>query len=430
METVYYALNPWWEEKDFDAGVPRPEYLARLPELLKRRQIEVIIGSRRVGKTTLLKQFIKQLILNGTPPKDLFYIALDNPALSAVPVSEHLKNMRKMFMHERERKLFFFLDEVHESPDWEAELKSIYDMENIKIFCSGSTYSLITQQGSRLTGRQVVSTIFPLSFNEFILFQGGQPSLSEDYKYERLLEKYLNTGGYPEHVLNPSVEYLSNLLDDILARDLIRLYPIKKAFALKDLLKLISASVGSRVSHNKLSKTLGLAVDTVKEYVNYLESAFLLGRLEKWTTSFTERVYAQKKLYLWDTGIKTLLTGPGDEGYKAENLVFMELKKRKIDCGYFAESEKEVDFVTGNMKEPVPIEVKFLSSLDWTERRYSGLKLFLRRYSNTRECLLITKNVETEMNVNKTRIKAIPLWRFLLSSDSYIQGPFSTTSMQ
>ena len=74
--------------------------------------------------------------------------------------------------------------------------------------------------------------------------------MSEDYKFEGLLEAYLNTGGYPEQVLNPSVEYLSNLLDDILARDLIRLYPIKKAFVLKNLLKLIAASVGFRISYN------------------------------------------------------------------------------------------------------------------------------------------------------------------------------------
>jgi len=244
--------------------------------------------------------------------------------------------------------------------------------------------------------------------------------MSEDYKYEKLAEEYLALGGYPEQVLNPSVEYMSNLLDDILARDLIRLYPIKKAFALKDLMRLLAASVGSRTSFNKLAKVLGLSVDTVKEYINYLESAFLVRPVEKWTTSYSEKVYAQKKVYLWDTGIKTLLTGPSDEGNKAENAVFMELQRKRIPCGYFAESEREVDFITGTLGKPNPVEVKYLSSFDWSDRRFSGVKLFLRRFPNTKRVLIITRNVETELKISSGNILIMPLWKFLLSSETYM----------
>ncbi|MBE9595116.1 MAG: ATP-binding protein, partial [Proteobacteria bacterium] len=217
----------------------------------------MIIGSRRIGKTTLIKQFIKRLLQNGVPKEDIFYLALDHPALSNFSISEHLRNVRKIFMHEREKKLLLFFDEIQESPNWEIELKNIYDLENLKIFCTGSTSSLIQGQGGRLTGRQIITPLYPLSFDEFLLFHGDKPSLSEDYKYEKLMEEYLEVGGYPEQVLHPSIEYMSNLLDDILARDLIRLYPIKKAFILKDLLRLIAASVGSRTSFNKLGKVLG-----------------------------------------------------------------------------------------------------------------------------------------------------------------------------
>ena len=149
METIYYAFNPWWEEKDFESGIDRPEYLNRFPCFLDRKQIEVSIGSRRIGKTTLLKQFIKQLVISGVPAKNIFYLALDNPTVSSTPISEHLRNIRRLFMHDRDEKIFLFLDEIQESPDWETELKSIYDMENIKIFCTGSTSSLIRMQGGR-----------------------------------------------------------------------------------------------------------------------------------------------------------------------------------------------------------------------------------------------------------------------------------------
>ena len=158
-----------------------------------------------------------------------------------------------------------------------------------------------------------------------------------------------------------------------------------------------------------------MSVDTVKEYITYLESAFLVMRMEKWTTSYSEKVYAQKKIYLMDTGIKTLLTGHADKGIKVENAVFMKLKRKNIACGYFAESEKEVDFVTGDIKHPLPIEAKYISSLDWKDRRFGGIKLFLRRYPNTEQVIIITKTVETRTNLNGTEIILIPAWRFLLS---------------
>lgn len=419
MEAVYYTFNPWWEEKEFESGIGRAGHLDRLPEFLKRKQVEVIIGSRRTGKTTLLKQFIKALLKEGTPGKEIFYLALDHPALSGTTLSEHLKGMRKLFMHERRKRLFLFLDEIQESPNWEVELKSLYDTENLKIFSTGSTSSLIERQRGRLAGRQIVTTLYPLSFGEFISFRGPEPSPAEDYKYESLLEEYLETGGYPENVLNPSAEYMGNLLEDILAKDLIRLYPIKKPFVLRDLMRLIASSVGSRVSFNKLGKVLGLSVDTVKEYISYLESAFLVALMGKWTTSHTERVYAQKKVYLWDTGIKTLLTGPGDEGNKAENAVFMELKKRNIPCGYFAESEKELDFVTGSVKNPFPLEVKYVSAFDLKDRRFSGLRLFLHRHPKTKKALVISKNLGAETKANSTEVRIIPLWKFLLTSADY-----------
>jgi uncharacterized protein len=182
METTYYAMNPWWERKDFESGIDRLEYLERLPALIRRKQIEVIVGGRRMGKTTLIKQFIKRLINQEVEAKDILYLALDNPSLSATPLSEHLRNIRKIHLHDRGRKLFLFLDEVQESVNWEGELKSLYDMESLKIFCTGSTSALIAPERSRLTGRRIISTLYPLAFTEFLSFHGGSPSLSEDYK--------------------------------------------------------------------------------------------------------------------------------------------------------------------------------------------------------------------------------------------------------
>jgi predicted AAA+ superfamily ATPase len=136
MEAIYYTLNPWWEGKKFETGISRDAYLEKISSYLTRKQIEVFIGSRRTGKTTLLKQFIKTLLQTGVSEKDIFYLALDHPVLSGIPISEHVRNMRMRFMHDRDRKLYLFLDEVQESPQWEAELKTLYDLESLKIFCT------------------------------------------------------------------------------------------------------------------------------------------------------------------------------------------------------------------------------------------------------------------------------------------------------
>lgn len=420
MESIYYQLNPWWEGGQPDAGIRREMYLRPLLENRERRQVEILLGSRRVGKTTILRQLINEFLAAGVAPQDVCFLALDHPALSGAPISSHLKAFRSLFDHPRERRLHLFLDEVQDSPGWEAELKALYDTERLKLYCTGSTSALLTRQGGKLTGRQITTTIFPLSFPEFIAFRGSRPKMAEDYRYERLVQDYLVTGGYPEEVLSPSPAYLPNLLEDILARDLMRLFPVKKPTLLKDLVRLVAASVGGRTSFNRLSSLLGLSLDTCKEYIGYLEAVYLSASMGKWTTSHSERVYSQKKLYLWDMGIKTICTGPGDEGARAENTVYLELLRRGIETGYFAESEREVDFVVGTVAAPLPIEVKMLDSLDPKDKRLSGLALFGRRFPATRRALVITRSAQAGIPFHGMELQAVPLWRFLLDAGRYL----------
>ncbi len=96
---------------------------------------------------------------------------------------------------------------------------------------------------------------------------------------------------------------------------------------------------------------------------------FLVIPVEKWTASYSKRVYSQKKIYLWDNGVKTLLTGHGGEGNRAENEVFLELQRNNLPCGYYAESEREVNFVIGSVADPMPIEVKYITAFDWKDKR-------------------------------------------------------------
>jgi len=208
---------------------------------------------------------------------------------------------------------------------------------------------------------------------------------------------------------------MNNLIEDIIARDIVRLHRINRADILKDMLIILAGSVGSRTSFNKISKVLGVTVDTVKEYMQYLEEAFLIKPLEKWSPSHLDRVYSQKKVYFYDTGIKTVLTGKGDIGAKTENIVFLHLARHKATIGYYAESDRELDFACGNFKSPMAIEVKYDSKFDWQDKRFKGVKLFIKHYSGTKYVNIISKNIEEEIKDSKLKISVIPAWKYLFA---------------
>jgi len=414
MEETYHAMNPWWEGRTPDTGIARPEYLSQLRAALSRKQVELVMGGRRVGKTTLVRQLVVRCLEGGVPPHDVLYLELDHPRLVTTRISEHLRFFRSLFQHARARKLWLIFDEVQESPDWESELKALYDLENVKLVCTGSTAALLASQGGKLTGRQALLTVYPLSFQEFLRFRRYDFSRAEDYRFVAAADEYLETGGYPEQVLQPSDAYLGQLLQDIVARDLVRRGRVRRPELAQDLLRLVAAGAGTRTSHSRLSKSLGVTVDTVKDYLSYLGEAYLVRPLEKWTTSHTERVYAQRKVYLLDTGFKTLLTGKGDRGAKAETAVYGDFVRRAIPCGYYAESEREVDFVFGSHRAPAAVEVKYEDTFNWADRRFDGVRLFLRRFPAGRRVTVVTRDAAGEVAVGRTKVTAVPLWRYLL----------------
>jgi len=416
-KSEYYVRNPWWEGKSYEYGIIRPYYTNRLANSTERKDIEVLIGGRRVGKTTLLRQILHRLIEGGIPVERIIYLAMDSPQFSTLPVADHLEWFRANFRHPRNTKVYLFIDEVQESSGWESQVKTIYEFENVKIFLTGSTSALLEKEGGKLTGRKIVTTVKPLSFDEFLSFRGERPSISESYLLEELVDEYLNLGGYPEQVLHPSRERMENMLDDLLARDIVRLYPVRKPDILKPLLQLVAASVGSRTSPARLARVLEVDNDLIKQYLAYFEKAFLITTLTQWTTSYTHRIYAPKKVYFLDTGMKTLLTGEGDAGFKAEIVVLNELLKRVSpdeQLGYFGGKKKETDFIRGTPDHPEAVEVKYATGLTWDDKKLLGVKTFLGEHPNCRRVSIITRDVSQTFKEGKAEIRFVPLWEFLL----------------
>ena len=352
MEEILYEFNPWCEEKYNALGILRNKYLNKLNKKLKNKKITFIIGLRRVGKTTLIKQLIAELCQK-INPKHILFISLEHPIFINISILDVVKEFRKIHGLSRKVKIYLFFDEIHYKQDFDRELKILHDNENVKIFASGSSASLIKNKKAFLTGRHSDIIIKPLTFIEFLKFKEIEVKKSEEYLYKKHFLKYIEIGGMPEYVLTENSEVIINLVNDIIYKDIIGKHKIKNSRGIKELFLLLCERCGKRLTYNKIAKILSISVDTAKDYISFFEEAFLVHLVYKHEKSLNARIKAPRKIYVADTGIRNVFTGFRDLGAVFENLVFLEIKNKNPQ--YYFENGKEIDFVFGN----TAIEAKF-----------------------------------------------------------------------
>jgi len=227
-----------------------------------------------------------------------------------------------------------------------------------------------------------------------------------------LVEEYLLTGGYPAQVLNPIGGALAGIMAGAAACDISTLHDLRKPYLLKNILRCLASAAGSRVSFRQLAGTLRLSTDAVGDCMGFLEEAWLVKSLEKWTGRRAKRVHVSKRISFGDNGIRTVMTGAEEMATRAE-AVFLEVRQSGIPCGYDGDNGGEVDFVLGSRARPLPVDVRYEASLDGELRRYDGLRLFIHRFPQARKAVVITRNAEEIIQINHTKVRAIPLWKFL-----------------
>lgn len=360
LEEILFLFNPWWEEEYRAPGIERKLYLDRLFKTANTSDIIVLTGLRRVGKTTLLKQLIAKLLDSDvTEPKNTVYVSLEHPAFDNVSLLNIVEHVRKIHGLKRAERLFLFFDEVQYRNDFERELKVLHDNENVKIYASGSNSLVIRDRQAYLTGRHIVIKVEPLTFEEYLSFNNLSIKKSEEYLYDKYLEDYLRYGGMPEYVLSKNQEKLLQLVKDILYKDIAIRYNLRNVKKLEELFVLLCERVGKRFTVNKLQKILGIKNETISNYLSYLEETYLIYLMPKCSKSLNEQIRAPKKVYIADTGIRTMIVGYKDRGALFENLVFLKLKEN-TPC-YALVNGKEIDFVIGNN---CAIEVKYRRDIE------------------------------------------------------------------
>lgn len=364
MEEILYRYNPWWEEEfTLPDIVSRPSVIGLMKSHLASPHVVFLTGLRRVGKTTLLRLFIKQLLeREGINKKHIFYLSLDDYLLSKRAILEIIEEYRKIHKIPFSEKIFLFLDEITYQENFELQLKNLYDNQNTKIYASSSSASILRSKKPYLTGRSTVIEVLPLNFEEFLEFKKIKIGKSDSHLLEGYFEDYLSIGGLPEYVLRGDIEYLKELVDDIIYKDIAAFHNIRATHILKDFFLLLMERAGKSVSINKLANILKVSPDSTKRYLQMFADSYLIHLVSRCGKT-NEKILSPKKIYAADLGIRTLFTGFRDKGSLFENYVYFRIKDRN-PC-YVYESGMEIDFLT---TDRTLIEVKYMSEMTDKQR--------------------------------------------------------------
>ena len=342
-----------------------------LPSLithLSKKQVTVLTGMRRTGKTTLLQKLMEESEVTQKVFFDLERI--DNRELFSENNYEVIVQVLKQRGIRMEDRVLIGIDEIQLVPNLPSVVKYLYDKYDIKFVLTGSSsYYLKNRFSESLAGRKKIFEIFPLSFHELLTFKEVSFVPTRDFtkttfikaSYEQLkpfYEEYIQYGGFPEVVLAEDVNDKKDLLQDILSSyinlDLIALSDIRKSNEVYKLIKLLSSRIGARLDISKLSVISGINRKKVQNYIHLFEQSYLLATLPVFTVNPDREISKAKKLYFADNGIASLFDTPGS-GALFENCVFNQIRQKGKLAYYALKSGKEIDFIVDNK---IVLEVK------------------------------------------------------------------------
>lgn len=430
---ILTALNDWnfWN-KDQETGIERAKYLNRIKKFVSTNQTLVITGARRAGKSFIMRQFQKDLIekqeLN---KKDTLFINFEDPRLPKLS-AQSLGEIYDVYLEKLNpsAKPFVFLDEVQEVKNWEKWVTTIGELKKANLVISGSNAHLLGKDlATLLTGRHLDITVFPLSFKEFLKFNNISAKtdleiVDQKHQIRKYFTEYRKLGAFPEVVLaKQKKEILLEYLDDILNKDLIKRYNIRKPEKLKALARFYLSNVSNLITFNSLSNSLDISADTVEKFSGYLKDAYLVFFLKRFSFKVKEQEKSPRKVYCIDQGLANIAGFRFSEnlGKIAENIVFLELKREQsripsLEFYYWKDKQhREVDFVKKQDKDIEQlIQVCWDLSNPKTKQRELKALLKASRELKCDDLLIITSEKEGEEKVEGKTIKYIPLWKWLL----------------
>ncbi len=455
IKSVLESSNPWWQAGgSFSLQSFEKKMVQEIKSDLKKPSALILIGPRQTGKTTIFHQLIDDLLMQVKDPRCIVYAPMDR--LKHASLTDIIKLHQELTSVED--KCYYFFDEVHYDPDWAVNLKTLIDSQTgDKYLATGSSSTLILKDSAESgVGRFEFKSVSPFSFREFILKNGVQNNEIEGFSIqnnledmrnfiqsgdeirrlalkrtiEPLLKKYLLFGGFPaqfayEYNIMQWQNYLRlNYVSLTLYKDILSRYEVRDPSILEDLLFLVAEKTTLPLSYASLGKIFNIRIETVRQYLYYLEAAGLIIICDYYTKNISKRARRNKKFYTIDPGFtaalnqSTMLTDQ-DLSKNVETVVAAHLVNYlKKSTGLlnprisYWKDKYEVDFVIGSGKSPIPVEVKYANTIRMDD--IPGLMLFMEDYQIPTG-IVITKDKADIWKKNKLEILLIPAWLVLCS---------------
>lgn len=356
----------------------------------------VLTGVRRCGKSVLQAQLMRSyagaLYLNIEDTRLYGMSPEDFPALLDV-IGEIAGDHA------------VFLDEVQELPEWPRLVRSLLDRGHT-LCVTGSNASLLSREvGSKLTGRHKSFEVFPFSYTEYLEFTAGERSAGT-------LAAYLDNGGFPGYLRERDPLLLQQLLRDIVERDIAQRHHLREARHVMNLVLFLFANTGQPHSFQSLTKALAIpTVHQTSRYIEFLQDAYLVFAVPKFSTSFKMRVVAPNKYYAVDNGLRRV-NSPNltpDSGYRLENAVFLSLRERGLKPCYAGEKDLwECDFVTDDLAIQVCANLTPFNRERELEGVWRACDL-----PGKRRGVIVTIDQKDSLTINGLKVDVVPAWEWL-----------------
>ncbi|MCK5416601.1 ATP-binding protein [Candidatus Parcubacteria bacterium] len=376
------------------------------------KQIIIVSGIRRCGKSSLLKQFMEEY-------DNFYYINFDDERL----IDFNIENFNDLMLiyKKKFKSNVIFIDEIQNIPSWERFVRRIYD-DGYKIFITGSNAKLLSSElATHLTGRYFKIELYPFSFKEYLSFKNVDiKNMGSDEKARIIknFDRYFQYGGFPEFVKTKNDEYLKMIYNDILYKDLLTRFNIREVKSFKQLINFLYSNVSKNISYNNLKNILNFkSATSVKNYIEFSEEAYLLFELYKYDFSLKKQYLSDKKVYVIDNGLRNAVAFyfSKDKGKLLENLVFLNLKRTEKEL-FFSKDKYECDFIIKEKNKIITaIQVSYVLNIDNRKRELNGLIETAKKFK-LKNGIILTYNQEENFEEDKIKIKVIPVWKWLILS--------------
>jgi predicted AAA+ superfamily ATPase len=403
--------------------IERQEWLKKIKLIKREITIEneanyAFTGLRRAGKSYYLYQIIQEKFSKENYER-LLLINFEDERL--LELTHHdLQHILDAYFELFELEPIIFLDEIQNVPHWQKFVRRLAD-EGRRIYVTGSNAEMLSHEiATTLGGRFINKEILPLSFREYLSFKEIKVTSktkysSERYKIIKEYEGYLHFGGFPELLqMKDKREFLSSVYQKLFYGDLIARYKVANVVTLKLMVKKLAESVNNETSVNRIKnliKSTGVSIgsNTLFDYLNYLESSYLIASISNFHSKFTEKE-TNKKYYFLDTGILGLFLT--DQPTKLlENQIYIELRRRG-DNPFFLKRKTEVDFYIPEKGELIQVSYN-INNPETADREVKGLRAAMKEFGITTSWI-ITFDETKEIEVQEGIIKVVPAWQWLL----------------